>query len=149
MKCPECGAEIGAEEKFCGNCGAPFEAAESSPVVEEPSAPLGDETIITDSTLPPPVESAEPPLPPPSEPVEPMPPPPPVDAVAPPPPPPAAATGEGKSKTGMIIAIAVVVLVVICCCCVVGIGLFLNSDAGQDLLREIDLAMVPALTALI
>jgi len=35
MKCPECGAEVGADERFCGSCGAPLPAESAAPVTEE------------------------------------------------------------------------------------------------------------------
>jgi hypothetical protein len=31
MNCPECGAPVGADEKFCGNCGSPLPSSPSDP----------------------------------------------------------------------------------------------------------------------
>jgi hypothetical protein len=130
MKCPECGSEVGPGEQFCGNCGAPVEATE---------APPGDETVIAEAPVIPPLEPEEP-----LAPEEP-------DLAPPPPPPPpiAEAAGSGKKKTGMIIAIIAVVVILLCCCCIAAVAIFLNSDAGQDLLYELDLAMRPLLTTLV
>lgn len=132
MKCPECGSEIGQGEQFCGNCGAPVEATEALP--DDAQERFGDETVIAEAPVIPPLEPQEPEF---------APPPP------PPPPPVAGAGGGGKNKTGMIIAIVVIAVILLCCCCVAAVAIFLNSDAGQDLLYELDLAMRPLLTTLV
>ena len=173
MNCPECGTQVDADEKFCGNCGAPLANQEQTPPpAAEPETPLGGETIVSPPIAleaPEPEETPEPaaapepeaapePVPPAEEadfelPVVDAPQRPPEPAVAPPPPPAAApppAEGEGKSKTGLIIGIVAAVLILLCCCCVAGVIIFLLSDAGADLLYELGLGMVaPALQALI
>ena len=143
MKCPECGAEAADDEKFCGNCGAPLDA----PAFEEAQPPVEGETIMSD-----PLPNEEPFAPPPAEEEAFAPPPPPAEepAFGPPaeevdyaPPPVTASEEKGKSKTGLIIGIVVAVVILLCCCCAVGIGIFLFSDAGQDLLYDLGLAMLP------
>ena len=138
MKCPECGSEITAGEQFCGNCGAPVEATQEAPP-DLDSGPVGDETVISEAPEIPPLESAPPPEPADSD----------LEPPLPPPPPPPAAAGGQRNKTTMIIAIVAVVVILLCCCCLVGVGIFLASDAGQDLLRELDLAMRPLLVSIV
>ena len=131
VKCPYCQAENPETMKFCGNCGAPVEASEALP--DDAQERFGDETVIAEAPVIPPLEPQE------SEFAPPPPPPPPV----------AGAGGEGKKKTGMIIAIVVIAVILLCCCCVAAVYIFLNLDAGQDLLRELDLAMRPLLMTLV
>jgi zinc-ribbon domain len=124
MKCAECGSELGADEKFCGSCGAPVEA--EAPSAEAPVLSSGDETVISDALELPPIEPDEPSVP---EEPEFAPPPPP-----PPPPPIQPAQGGDKKKTWMIVAIVAVVLILCCCCVVVG-GASLPWD---NILRELE-----------
>jgi hypothetical protein len=164
MKCPECGSDIGPDEKFCGNCGAIVQPSEPSPG-EEQTIPSGDEVIIE-----PPSEMDEPSEPiafesdaspvldetaymPSIEPVEPSrtedlelpssPPPPP-----PPPPTVSPAGKEGKNRTALIIGIVVAVLILLCCCCVIAVSVFLYSEPGQDLLYELSMNVLPSVLAL-
>jgi hypothetical protein len=137
MKCPECGSEVGPGEQFCGNCGAPVEATEALPGDDQEK--FGDETVIAEAPVIPPLEPEEPLA---SEEPELAPPP-------PPPPPIAEAGGGGKKKTGMIIAIVAIVVILLCCCCITAVVIFLNSEAGLDILNELDLAMRPLLTTLV
>lgn len=68
MKCPECGSEVGPEERFCGNCGAPIEREAAEPEGIEPAPteetmlvetpPLLEEEV-EDPTEEPPGEKAE------------------------------------------------------------------------------------------
>lgn len=132
MKCPECGSEVAAGEQFCGNCGAPVEATEAAPPDREA---FGDETVISEAPVIPPPEP-EPPLAP-------------VQSDFSPPPAPPAAEGGDKKKTTTIIAIAVAVVVLLCCCCLVALALLLTSQAGQEFLRDLDLAMLPLLTSVV
>jgi hypothetical protein len=136
MKCPECGSEVGPGEQFCGNCGAPVEATEALPGDDQER--FGDETVIAEAPVVPPYEPEKP-----LAPEEP-------NFVPPPPPPPiVAAGGAGKKKTGMIIALVAIVVILLCCCCIAAVVIFLNSEAGQDILYELDLAMRPLLTTLV
>jgi hypothetical protein len=136
MKCPECGSEVGPGEQFCGNCGAPVEATEALPGDDQER--FGDETVIAEAPVVPPYESEKP-----LAPEEP-------NFVPPPPPPPIVeAGGAGKKKTGMIIALVAIVVILLCCCCIAAVVIFLNSEAGQDILYELDLAMRPLLTTLV
>ncbi len=161
MKCNECGAEVSPEEKFCGSCGAPVEAAEEPIQPELTKEEFGaKETLILHSPVQPepPEEPADlPPLPPldelqPPEPVAEFEPPPvagperlaeaPIIPPPPPPPSPAAAAQGGKNKTGLIIAIAVIVVLLLCCCCIGGVAIFLSSEMGQDLLWELGIGVI-------
>jgi hypothetical protein len=123
MKCPECGSELGPDEKFCGSCGAPVES--EAPSDEAPSFPSGDETVISDALELPPLEPDEPPVP--EEPEFAPPPPPP-----PPPPPVAPAQGSDKKKVWIIVAIVAAVLI-LCCCCVVIVGGVFWEDIAREL----------------
>ena len=129
VKCAECGSEVGAGEQFCGNCGAPVEATEASPL-EEADVLTSGETILAEAPVLPDPE----PAPVASEP-----------EFAPPPPPPPLAPEDGgsKKKTWIIVAIVAAVLL-LCCCCIGAIVIILSSE---DVMYEIenvieDLAMV-------
>lgn len=43
MKCPKCGAEVGAEDQFCGECGAVLRAERTGEMVK--AAPSSNENI--------------------------------------------------------------------------------------------------------
>jgi hypothetical protein len=49
MRCPECGSEVGPEERFCGNCGAPVEGDVPEP---ESAGPEGAEPEGVESAPP-------------------------------------------------------------------------------------------------
>jgi hypothetical protein len=165
MKCPECGATVGDEEKFCGECGAPIEPAPEASA-QEPEIESSEETVyaapavVVESTPVPgeipasePVIPAEPPPPvqePDFAPPPPFTPPPQSAGSTSPPPPviPAAPAAKGKNNTVLIIVIVAVVLLLLCCCCVGGIVIFLNTQAGQDFMNEISMVL-PALSAML
>lgn len=136
MKCPECGSEVGPEERFCGNCGAPIESEIAAPEGAEPT--LSDETMVAEATglleeevevpaqeppsedhdivpapLPPDEEEIVPPL------VEKSPPP---AATSEPPPPLPTPTPRGQDSKKLWIIVAIVVVVLIFCCCALVIG---------------------------
>ena len=137
-KCAECGSEVGAGEQFCGNCGAPVEAAETSPL-EDAEVLSGGETILAEAPV---IPDPEP---------EPIPVPPEPEYAPPPPPPPAPVEGNSKKKTWIIVAIVAVVLL-LCCCCVGVVGAALTSEDFIDLLDDLisEFAMVlPAVLALV
>lgn len=130
VKCPECGSEVGAGEQFCGNCGAPIEATEASPL-EEADVLSSGETILAEAPVFPDPEPEPDPIS--SEP----------EFAPPPPPPPAAVEGSSKKKTWIII-VAVAAVLLLCCCCIAAIAITLSSDDVlyqlEDLINE--LAMV-------
>lgn len=162
MKCPECGAQAGADEKFCGNCGAPLKAPDDAPPeesqmphpepegsldVEEPfsASAEGSEEVSDEEPgiveIPP--AELEPLVLPPSPPAEE-----PVPTASPPPPPPPVVKSTSKNRTGLIVAIVVLVVLVLCCCCVLGI---LASTNWTGILEEIQYnlnAAVPAARAI-
>ncbi len=125
MKCPECGAEVGPGEKFCGNCGAPIEGGTAEAVP-------GDETILAGPSMmppePPPAEEpayVPPPPPPPEEPAY-IPPPPP-----PPPPPSPSPTSPGglkSNKTIWIIVAIIVAVLLLCCCCAIIVAVVISAN---------------------
>jgi len=123
VKCPECGSEVAPGEQFCGNCGAPIEAASS----EEADAVSSSETILAEAPVLPDLEpepapvSAEPEFAPP-----------------PPPPPPAAAEGKDKKKTWIIVAIVVAVLLLCCCCPIAITAIAASTGALEDVLWELE-----------
>lgn len=137
-KCPECGSEVSAGEQFCGNCGAPIEAPDASPL-EDAGVLSGGETILAEAPV---IPDPEPePVPAPSEP----------EYAPPPPPPPAPVEGNSKKKTWIIVAIVAVVLL-LCCCCVGGIGAALSSPEVIEMLEDLidEFAMVlPAVLVLV
>ena len=47
MKCPECGNEVGPEERFCGNCGAPIEREVAASEGAEPTP--SDQTMVPEA----------------------------------------------------------------------------------------------------
>jgi len=146
MKCPECGVQVSGDEKFCGNCGAPLKPDEPTPPEEQPEMPTGDETVMSAPLpSPSPVEPVEPPrsLGHPPAPESSFTPPP------PPPPPPPVARRKNNRKVWIIVAIVLAVLVICCCCIGVTVAL-LGSEAGEDLMRELDISViVPTLMALV
>jgi zinc-ribbon domain len=160
MKCPECGAEVEASEKFCGNCGAPTAPSSPAPDVPQPEVSSRDETILSAGPALPSIEGVQP-SPAASEPVlaaveEPVPPsvahepvPPPIapEPIEPPRYAPPSPPAKGKSKTGWIIAIVVVVVLLLCCCSIVAIALLITqTDAGRNLMQGFSM-LAPALTA--
>jgi hypothetical protein len=53
MNCPECGAPVGADEKFCGNCGTPLPGATpDAEVVESGLDPSGDIELPAEQETP-------------------------------------------------------------------------------------------------
>ena len=125
MKCPECGSEIVAGEKFCGNCGAPVEGGESAPetVAEMPST---SETIVTAAPV---VADLEPEDAPPLA----------AEAYEPPPAPPPAAPAGNPNRKMIWIIVAVVVVLLLCCCCIIGLAVVFSEDIAY---MVEDLAMV-------
>lgn len=155
MKCHECGTEIGADEKFCGSCGAPLVSTEPPP--EEAKVPAGAQTILTEAPLLPASEPEEPefPPPPPPPPVPPLVPPlveqpefmpPPIEDAGyvppapPPPPPPPVSNEDKKKKTTLIIVIVVVALLLLCCCCLI-VAIAMN---WEQIVQAIETAMLAA-----
>lgn len=85
MKCPDCGSEVGPEERFCGNCGAPIERdtagpegaksalpdetmlVQAAPLLEEEVEEPEDEPASEEGGFPPPPADAEGIVPPPEE----------------------------------------------------------------------------------
>lgn len=145
MKCPECGVEVGADERFCGNCGAPL-GAPTFPSPEEAAASSTDETVIAEVPLPLPDEPVEPAAA--EEPSEPTVAEEPALMLAAPGPdlPPSPPGGGQKNKTGLIVAIVVVVLILLCCCCAVVVALGIVSS-DPELLDELGITMLPWLSA--
>jgi hypothetical protein len=47
MNCPECGTPVGADEKFCGNCGTPLQGA-----MAQADANLSPQDQLDDTQLP-------------------------------------------------------------------------------------------------
>jgi predicted nucleic acid-binding Zn ribbon protein len=133
MKCHECGTEIGADEKFCGSCGAPLVSTEPPP--EEAKVPAGAQTILTEAPplVPPPVEQPEF-MPPPIEDAGYVPP------APPPPPPPPVSNEDKKKKTTLIIVIVVVALLLLCCCCLI-VAIAMN---WEQIVQAIETAMLAA-----
>jgi hypothetical protein len=149
MKCPECGAEVGAGERFCGNCGTPLPASTPD------QAPPNDDVEWTpgqdEGTAEEPTPAGPMPLPPHADApiVETFVPDPagsPEESTAPPPPPPPPVVTKSSSNRTLIIAIVVLVVLLLCCCIalVVG-GLYLSTTEESDLISM----LVPNLTATI
>lgn len=151
MKCPECGSEVGPEERFCGNCGAPIESEVAAPEGAEPT--LSDETMVAEATGVLEEEVEVPAQGPPSEDhdIVPAPPPPPDEEEVVPPlaeeSPPSAATsepppplptptprGQDSKKLWIIVAIVVVVLIFCCCALVIGGLLLAQIDSTSMIL---------------
>ena len=125
MKCPQCGATITGNDKFCGNCGAPVPEAlepvqdlveEVEPMTEEPNEfPEPVEFDTEDASGEAPADTFAPP-----------------DFGDVPPPPPAPPIVEKKKpSTGLIIGIVVGVLL-LCCCCAVLSGVIFWEPLGLD-----------------
>jgi hypothetical protein len=145
MNCPECGAPVSADEKFCGNCGTPLQV--SAPQVD--AEPMGqkqpaDIQLPTDQdTMPADVEPAWRPAEQEtiySEPTEPA-----QETYVPGPPTIGQAPAPEKGNKNKTIIIAIVVLVVLLlCCCIAVIAvllLFGPMEGGQSLQL-----IVPSLT---
>jgi hypothetical protein len=158
MNCPECGAQVAAGERFCGNCGTPLQASAPDPGRPDVDLPdqgpptddvelasgqdaaaadeapvswnaIGEETIYSEPT-----QLSEEPMPlPVEETFVPDPAGSPGEPAAPSPPPPPPVVTKGSSNKKLIIAIVVLVVLLLCCCIalVVG-GLYLsNSEEGN------------------
>jgi hypothetical protein len=173
MNCPECGAPVGADEKFCGNCGTPIQdladtekTNQDQPNLEEQSQDtveevfeqdatqeeetpsqwesVGEETIYSEPT-----QLPEAPMPLPVE--EPFVPDPAglpeeFDTPAQQPPTPASeATASSKNKK-LIIAIIVAIVLLLCCCIAAVAAIVLLAMVGES---DTYSMLVPSLMAVL
>jgi hypothetical protein len=168
MNCPECGTPVGADEKFCGNCGTPLQDstadAESDPAgqdqlsdVQLPTdqdATAAEEEPTLDSTeqetiYSEPTQLAEGPMPLPAQDTYVPDPAGTADETIAPASAPAdytpAPAKDNKNKT-MIIAIVVLVALLLCCCVAVLVAIFVFGamEEGQSLYM-----ILPSLTAVL
>lgn len=173
MNCPECGAPVGADEKFCGNCGTPIqdlpdtenpeqdqpsleeqpqddiEVASEQDTAPEEETPIDGESASEETIYSEPAQLPETTMPLPVE--EPFVPDPAglpeeLGASIPQTPSPASeATASSKNKK-LIIAIIVAVVLLLCCCVAVVAALVLLVMVGESNTYSM---LVPSLMAAI
>jgi hypothetical protein len=153
MNCPECGAPVSADEKFCGNCGTPLQV--SAPQVD--AEPMGqnqpaDIQLPTDQdVMPTDVEPAWRPAEQetiysePTEPVQEPWSPSAQETYVPGPPTIGQAPAPEKGNKNKTIIIAIVVLVVLLLCCCVAVIAALLMFGPMEVGRSLQL-IVPSLT---
>jgi len=133
MKCPLCGAEVSADDLFCGSCGHNLlqerpEAEEKAAPAEAPSGEAAPSEVPAEPATLPPVPPAAEPVPEkapeaprfelPTTPAETIPPVP---------------TAKAKDNTWRwILVIAVVLLVLLCCCCATMLYFFYWSSSRSQ-----------------
>ena len=150
MICPKCGADNEAGARFCVECGAPLDTSVDLPSPEIPDQ--DDRTILSslsrlaeeaktvsvtqDQLAEAEAAAASTPFRP-----EPPPPPPPMSASA------GSSEGQGwMTRRNMIIMGVVIVALLLCCCCSVIIG---GIMADPEIMKELDLSVVPYILSFI
>ena len=166
MNCPECGATVGADEKFCGNCGTPLQdstfpadtdqAGQDQPSdiqlpTDQDATPAEDDSVWDsaeqETIYSEPTQLAKEPMPLPDQDASVPDPAGTPDEYTSPAPSPAdyvpAPAKDNKNKT-LIIAIVVLVALLLCCCVAViaAILVFGAMEEGQSLYM-----IIPSLTA--
>jgi hypothetical protein len=170
MNCPECGASVSADDRFCGNCGTPIQATAPDAGADPADTPPPtdqDQTAVDPSAEVEPASEAElPPQPsaapedqePPRETEGPLglpdaetfvPDPSGLPAESPPLPPPPPTIKTGGMDKRLVIAIVVVVILLLCCCiAAIVVGLYVGTEdmasAGANQLMS---EVVPGLLA--
>ncbi len=123
MNCPHCGNPVSLTDRFCPHCGADLGVVEtliSRGVASTQPPAYTEETIVGRTPPSPPYPGYEPPSVPPSYPGGPP-------------------SGERGRNTTLIVA---VVLILLCCCCLIAVvATYLLF--GEDILRELSLALSP------